>query len=370
MTLPDVPAEPSPVAGGGSPRARTVRLPVRVAVDLLGGDHPPAVVAAGAVRAAADLADVEVVLVGPPGLAAALPAGGAAARVTHVAASSAVGMDEDPAHAVRAKRDASVRVAARLVRDGAADAMVTVGSTGAAMAAALFTLGRLPGTTRPALAVVVPALAHPVVLLDAGANADATPDLLAQFAVSGAAYARVALGVAEPRVGLLSIGAEAGKGDGLRKEGHAAITAALAGLPARFVGNVEGSDVPLGGPADVVVTDGFSGNVLLKGLEGTHRLVSSAVAGALAARGITLADLLGGDALGPDRHGGAVLLGVRGVVVVGHGASAAPAVASCVGLAVGAVRDGLLGGVEAGLAALVARRRAAAGLHPPAGRAR
>jgi glycerol-3-phosphate acyltransferase PlsX len=342
------------------------RPTVRVAVDLLGGDRAVAEVTAGALHAIAADPGVEVLLVGPPQTAAWLRAAGPGAvdtaRISLVTATDAIGMDEDPVVAVRARRDASVRVAARLVRDGHADAMVSVGSTGAAMAAALFTLGRLPGITRPALAAVVPALAHPVLLVDAGANPDATPDLLVQFALAGAAYARIRLRVPEPRVGLLSVGAEAGKGDGLRKDGHAGLAAALAALPVRFVGNVEGGDVPLGGPADVVVTDGFSGNVLLKGLEGAYRLLTGVLAGHAALNGLDADRLLAAlDPLRPDRMGGAVLLGVRGVVVIGHGASGEHAVAACVDSAAGAVRDGLLDGVAAGLADLVAKRQAAGG---------
>jgi glycerol-3-phosphate acyltransferase PlsX len=228
-------------------------------------------------------------------------------------------------------------VAARLVRDGDADATVSAGSTGAALAAALFTLGRLPGVTRPALAVVVPARNGPVVLLDAGANPDAGADLLTQFALSGAAYATTALGLERPRVGLLSNGAEPGKGDALRKQAYDLIAA----LPVDFAGNVEGHDIALGGRADVVVTDGFTGNVALKAIEG-----ALALAGAPAA----------------DREGGALLLGVDGVAVVGHGASSPRAVAACVGMAADAVRTGLVPALRTVLADLVHRRRVGAGL--------
>ena len=207
-------------------------------------------------------------LVGPVDVAGRLLAErGATGRFRLVAASQLVGMDEDPARAVRAKRDATVRVATSLVRDGEADAVVSVGSTGAALAAAVFTLSRLHGTSRPCLAAVVPAKAGPVVLLDAGATTEASPELLAQFALAGVAFAQVRLGLPEPRVGLLTNGEEHGKGDPLRKAAYDA----LAALPVEFIGNVEGNDVPLGGKADVVVTDGFTGNVLLKGLEGATR---------------------------------------------------------------------------------------------------
>lgn len=310
----------------------------------------------GALLAVAEHPDVDVVVVGPPDLAAARlgdrrPSG----RIEVVAASQVIGMDEEPGRAVRAKRDATVRVAARLVRDGLADATVSVGSTGAAFAAAVFTLGRLPGVTRPALAVTVPATAGPVLLLDAGANVDCTPDLLAQFALAGAAYAQVRLGRPEPRVGLLSIGAEPGKGDALRKDAFAL----LRELPLTFVGNVESAAVTDGGVADVVVSDGFTGNVLLKGLEGMYDLVRTTLASTLPDPAPAL-DALG--RLAPDRSGGGVLLGVGGVAVVGHGASGPRAVAACVTLAADAVRAGLVPRIADAMRDLVARRRRAAGL--------
>ncbi len=313
-------------------------MTVRVALDLMGGDAAPDAVLDGALLIADERPDVQVVLVGPEGDAAdrlsarGVPPG----RFEVIHAPESIGMAEDPARAVRAKRGATVRVAARLVRDGQADATVSCGSSGAAVAAALFTLGRLPGVTRPAIAVVLPAPHGPVVLLDAGANPDAGPDLLAQFALTGAAYA-TSLGIDDPRVGLLNIGAEPGKGDDLRKEAYDLIAA----LPVRFAGNVEGHDVALGGKADVVVTDGFTGNVLLKGIEGAHRH---------------------GDALDPDDHGGAILLGVRGVAVLGHGGSSPRAVAAAVATAADAVAHGLLPRLTDTLIDLVARRRHAAGL--------
>ena len=328
---------------------------IRVALDLLGGDHAPDAVVDGALTAVAERSDVDVVLVGPPDAAAALLAErGATGRLAVVAASQVVQMHEDPGRAVRAKRDATVRVAARLVRDGLAAATVSVGSTGAAMAAALFTLGRLPGVTRPALTITVPAAGGPVVLLDVGANLECTPDLLAQFALAGAAYARTRLGCPRPRVGLLSIGAEPGKGDALRKDAFAL----FAGLPVRFVGNVESAAVTEGGVADVVVTDGFTGNVLLKGLEGMYALVRTSLEGT-GPLSSAAAQALG--ALAPDRFGGGVLLGVNGVAVVGHGGSGPRAVAGCVTLAADVVRDRVLPQVAEAMRDLVARRRQAAG---------
>ncbi len=333
--------------------------PVRVALDLLGGDHAPGAVLDGALLAADEQPDVEIVLVGPPDVAASLltERGRAADAFAVAPASEVVGMDEEPLRAVRAKRDATVRVAARLVRDGRADATVSVGATGASLAAAVFALGRVRGVTRPAIALVVPASRGPVVLLDAGANVDCTPDQLVQFALAGSAFAQVALDIAEPRVGLLNIGEEPGKGDQLRRAAYDD----LARLPIRFVGNVEGRDVATGDGADVVVTDGFTGNVLLKGIEGAFAMVAAGVdAASPGARDLECAL----DRLQPERLGGAMLLGVDGVAVVGHGASSPRAVASCVGLAARAVREGLVPRVGAAIADLVARRRAAAGLPP------
>ena len=335
----------------------------RVALDLMGGDDAPGSVVDGALLALQETPDLELLLVGPVDVAEQLLGDRRPDRLRLVAASQVVGMDEDPARAVRAKRDATVRVCARLVRDGEADAFVSVGSTGASLAAAVFTLGRLRGVSRPPLAAVLPAQGGPLVLLDAGSTLEATPELLGQFALAGAAFAQVHLGLDAPRVGLLSIGEEQGKGDAVRKQAYDV----LAALPLDFVGNVEGRDVPRGGRADVVVTDGFTGNVLLKGLEGAAAMLGEVVLHALqrtpqwAAVGDELTPSLTGaiSPMLPEQLGGAVLLGVKGVVVVGHGASTARAVASCVGVAVQASRDGLVPRVAAALADLADRSRPA-----------
>jgi glycerol-3-phosphate acyltransferase PlsX len=343
----------------------------RVALDLLGGDHAPGSVVDGAIRYAEQSPSaVELLLVGPVELSERLlDERGMSGRFSLVPASQVVEMDEDPARAVRSKRDATVRVAARLVRDGRADALVSIGSTGAALAAAVFTLGRLRGVTRPPLAAVVPAQAGPLVFLDVGASTEATASMLAQFALAGAAFASVRLGLLAPRVGLLSIGEEAGKGDELRKSAYAA----LAALPVRFVGNVEGRDVPYGGRADVVVTDGFTGNVLAKGLEGAASMLTEVLHAAMTAtpeRERAAAALLPAltDAtahMSPEVLGGAVLLGVDGVVVVGHGASTPQGVASCLGTAVQAVHEGLVPRIAASLSDLHDRTRALPAEHAP-----
>ncbi|HWH30544.1 MAG TPA: hypothetical protein VNU26_16590, partial [Mycobacteriales bacterium] len=292
---------------------------------------------------------LSVALVGPADVASALVGARGRAedpRLSVVPASQVVAMDEDPVRAVRSKRDATVRVGARMVRDGEAGAMVSCGSTGATLAAAVLTLTRVRGVARPPLAAVVPSPGGAVVLLDAGATVDCPPPLLATFALVGAAYASVRLGLDRPRVGLLTIGEEAGKGDAVRKAAHGALADALAHVPGAFVGNVEGHDVPLGGRADVVVTDGFTGNVLAKGLEGAAVAVTAAARDRLAAHGVdddVLAQVEAATApLSPDELGGAVLLGVRGVVVVGHGASTARGVASCLRTASDAARGDLV----------------------------
>ncbi len=286
---------------------------VRVALDLLGGDHAPASVVDGALLAAASQPDVEVILVGPRELAGRLlDERNAAGRFEVVHATEVVAMGEDPARALRVKRDATVRIGARLVRDGGADALVSTGSTGAALAATVLTMGRL--TARPALAIVIPTTAGPVVLLDAGATSEASVAHLVQHALLGSAYARV-LGIAHPRVGLLNVGEEPGKGDQLRKDAYAALELA----PVRFIGNVEGHDVALGGRADVVVTDGFTGNILIKAVEG-----ATARAG------------------GGDLPVSGLLLGVDGICVVGHGSAGPAAVGACVAMAAQAHRESLV----------------------------
>jgi glycerol-3-phosphate acyltransferase PlsX len=204
--------------------------------------------------------------------------------------------------------------------------------------------------------VVVPAPHGPVVLVDAGATVAAGPDLLVQFALAGAAYATVHLGIAEPTVGLLSIGSESGKGDAVRKNAATLLAELLHGLPVHFAGNVESAAVAVGGEVDVVVTDGFTGNVLLKGMEGTVAAVLALAADELdPAEHDALARV--STRLGADSQGGAVLLGVDGVVVVGHGAASADAVAACVGAAAEAVRAGLVPRLTETMAGLLRHRR-------------
>ncbi|MEZ5170180.1 MAG: phosphate acyltransferase PlsX [Acidimicrobiia bacterium] len=317
----------------------TPRRPV-VAVDAVGGDNAPAAAVAGALRAVDEL-DVSVLLVGPEDVVKAeLPDGAVPDGVEILHASEIVAMDDEPASAVRTKKDSSLVRAAEAVRDGDADAMVSAGNTGATMAAALLRMGRVSGVARPAVAVPIPVPGggHQM-LVDAGATVDCSPEWLAQFAVMGRTYSRVRFGVDEPRVGLLSNGEEAGKGDTLRKEA----TALLAGTPG-FVGNVEGRQFMTSDP-DVVVTDGFTGNVALKTIEGVITVVAGLVYGVLSATdeareaGRVIEPLLleAAETLDPEHTGGATLLGVDGVCIISHGSSTDRAIAGAVGVALDAV---------------------------------
>ncbi|MEX2107893.1 MAG: phosphate acyltransferase PlsX [Solirubrobacterales bacterium] len=244
---------------------------------------------------------------------------------------------EDPVPAVRSRTEASVVRAVRDVAEGRADAIVSAGSTGATMAAATFGLRRLQGVKRPALAVQLPVPGKPVLFLDVGANVDVRAQHLVQFAFLGAAFSEAVLGIERPRVGLLSVGEEAGKGTEEVVAAHALLAEAV-GI--EFIGNVEGRDLP-GGNADVVVTDGFTGNVSLKLMEGTARTVTSAIRGAArsnplaALGGLLMRPALGGlrRELHPDTTGGAILLGLRGVAVVGHGSAGAEGIANAVRMA-------------------------------------
>jgi glycerol-3-phosphate acyltransferase PlsX len=299
-----------------------------VAVDAMGGDKAPGEVVAGA-RAAAD-AGIDVVLVGPPEQV------GDPQGLEVVACSEVIAMDEDPAQSVRRKKDASIVRAVELVRDGRACAVVSAGNTGAAMAASLLRLGRIKGVVRPCIATPIPRLgATPVLLCDAGANAECTSEMLVQFAQMAAAHVASRFGVEHPTVGLLSIGEESTKGTPLVKETHERLSDPASGV--RFFGNVEGRDLS-GAPVDVVVTDGFTGNVALKTLEGAFRFMFTTLATVFAtndetkaAGDVLFAHLLPiAEDLDPDTHGGAILLGVDGVSVISHGSASARAITNAV----------------------------------------
>ncbi|MFC6085255.1 phosphate acyltransferase [Sphaerisporangium aureirubrum] len=291
-----------------------------VVLDGMGGDHGPAETVAGAVLAWRRYG-VPVILAGRAGeLRGELARHGAAGEIGVAHAPDVVPMTERGSGAVTGA-GSSLAVGCELVRRGTGGAFVSAGSTGAVVSCAVRSLGRAPGVLRPALAVALPtATGGATVLVDAGATSDPTPEMVAQFAVLGATYAEVVLGVAAPVVGLLSIGSEPGKGNRLARRA----AELLPGLPYRFHGNIEGHDV-LAGTVDVVVTDGFTGNVVLKNVEGTVRAALAQVAAA----GIAVPERLAEVArrYDPSTHGGAALLGLNGTVVVAHGSSRAATVA-------------------------------------------
>ena len=313
---------------------------IRVAVDAMGGDRAPDEIVAGALEAASS--EIAPLLVGPAGL----ETGG----LELIEAQTTIAMDEKPGEAVRAKRDSSLVVACRLVREGRADAAVSAGNTGAMLAAALLETRRLRGVNRPAIAVVLPAKRGPSVLIDSGANADGRAEHLRQFAHMGSVFAEEILGIGDPEVRLLSIGEEPEKGSQLILEAHRLLAEAP---DLNFKGNTESRNL-LEGAADVVVCDGFTGNIVLKALEGTIRSVLNALReeitasrraklGALlirhAARGLR-------ERLDPDTYGGAYLLGLRGLAVIAHGNSGRRAIANAIRLAARGVEHDVVGRLQ------------------------
>ena len=295
-----------------------------IALDAMGGDFAPKEIIAGA-RAAVDELGLSVILVGVPELM------GDPLGLEVFACSEVIAMDDDPAASVRKKKDSSLVRAAELVRDGKASAMVSAGNTGATMASALLRMGRLPGVVRPCIATPIPNPGHtPMVMVDAGANSECTAEMLVQFALMASTFVTAHYLVERPRVGLLSIGEESTKGTPLVKETHQ-LLAVLDGL--NFVGNVEGRDL-VPSPVDVVVTDGFTGNVALKTLEGALKFIFATVLAAINTNDQTKA---AGDVLfeyllplaaelTPENQGGAMLLGLDGICVISHGSSNATAI--------------------------------------------
>lgn len=319
----------------------------RIALDAMGGDLAPTETVKGAVEASRR--GIDVVLVGDrPILEAELADEGASLPI--VDAPDVIAMGEDAARAFREKPRASINVAAKLVDSGDADGIVSAGSTGAAMAAAAISIGRLAGLSRPAIATIFPTPGTPTLVLDAGANIDVSPSQLAQFGVMGSVAAQVLLGVPEPRVGLLSIGQEKGKGREIEKAAHDLLDEA----PITFIGNVEGTDLAVD-KADVIVTDGFTGNVLLKTTEGIARLVAGYVAEELSrldegARSEALAAVARVKAmLDHETYGGAHLLGVRSVVIIAHGSSSRAGIANALAMASEAAISDLPGRLESQL---------------------
>src|SRR4051812_14832815 len=311
---------------------------IRIAVDAMGGDHAPAVIIDGALAAARHL-DVEIALIGPTAVlqdalsqhpdASTLP-------IFVVDAPDVIGMADAPASALRRKPRASIRVAAELVAGGEAAALFSAGHTGATVMAAHGAFGMIPGVDRPALATTIPTRERPAVLLDAGASVECRPQHLLQFAIMGSVYARLALGVERPRVGLLSIGEEATKGNELTRDAHRLLKAS----PLNFIGNVEGREI-YSGVADVIVCDGFTGNVVLKTSEGlvdtVAALLGTELQGTFSSQ---VGYLLSRRAfrrfqrrVDYSEFGGAPLLGVAGLAIVGHGRSSVKAVRNAIAMA-------------------------------------
>lgn len=320
-----------------------MRTTLPIAVDAMGGDLAPSAVIDGAVRAR-DEHGIEVILVGR-----AEVIGDAKGLAVHEA-SEVIAMDDDPATSVRRKKDSSLVRAAELVRDGEAAAMVSAGNTGATAASALLRMGRIRGVNRPAIAAPIPVPGStPTTLVDAGAMAEVQAGWLLQFAQMGAAYAAERFAIAEPRVGLLSIGEEATKGTALVKETHGLL--AESGL--RFVGNVEGRDI-MSDDVDVVVTDGFTGNVVLKTLEGAMQAFVAAIVESLGGLDDGGAAAIGALAplaaqMHPDTYGGALLLGTDGVCVISHGSSSPEAIVNALRVARSLSDAGLVGRLAAAI---------------------
>ncbi|MEG0416846.1 phosphate acyltransferase PlsX [Gordonibacter sp.] len=315
---------------------------VTITVDAIGGDYAPGVVLEGVADALAADAGLSVILCGPAEVVG--PFAAAHERCEAQATTQVIDMGEHPANAVRTKKDSSIVVGCRLVKEGAAQGFFSAGSTGACLAAGTLVMGRIKGVARPAMATVIPSPVRPVVLCDIGANADCKPAYLVQFGQMATVYAEKIVGIPNPRAALLNIGAEDTKGSQFAQEAHALLREQLP----NFAGNAEGGDI-LAANFDVIVTDGFTGNVCLKTIEGTSKTLFKALKGIMMK---SLATKLGALALkgglgrlmkqvSPDTYGGAPLLGVKGACVVGHGSSGALAVKNGVLTTAGIVRAGV-----------------------------
>jgi phosphate acyltransferase len=311
---------------------------VTIAIDAMGGDYAPSEIVKGAIDGAKRY-QVKVLLVGKPeAIEAELKTACVGdAQYEIVPALESIDMGESPLQAIRKKKDASIVVTARCVADGRAQGMVAAGSTGAAMAAALFEIGRIEGIDRPAIGVTLPCLGSPTLLVDAGANADCEPEWLCQFAHMGSVFMQNVYNIPSPKVGLLNIGAEEKKGNAFSLQAHAL----LKQLPnINFMGNVEGRDLFLGGP-DVAVCDGFTGNVALKSAEGISLMINKLLKQSMKAKPHrTIGALLARSGftetkrqVDPEEFGGALLLGIKGVCVIAHGSSSGNAIKNAIRVA-------------------------------------
>ncbi|KJR48689.1 Phosphate:acyl-ACP acyltransferase PlsX [Desulfosporosinus sp. I2] len=318
---------------------------MKIAVDAMGGDHAPEEIIKGTLMAAEANPNVQLILVGQEERIQPFLKDSKLRNIMIYGASEVIEMDEHPANAVRKKKDSSIVVATKLVKQGDADAVVSAGSTGAQMAAALLGLGRIKGIERPAIATVLPTPEGGKLILDVGANMDATPEQLCQFALMGSIYAKKILGIANPRVGLLNVGSEEGKGNELTQKAYPLLKASAL----NFMGNVEGRDVPYG-RADVVICDGFAGNILLKTLEGLAGVLFEQIKEKITSN---LVRKIGALAVKPGlkeiaqmmdyaEYGGAPLLGVDGISIICHGSSKAKAISNAIRVARECVQVGLI----------------------------
>ncbi|MDR3540861.1 MAG: phosphate acyltransferase PlsX [Desulfosporosinus sp.] len=309
---------------------------MKIAVDAMGGDYAPEEIIKGTLMAAEKNPDVQLILVGQKERMLPFLTGTRPKNISLIEATEVIEMNEHPANAVRKKKDATIVVATRLVKQGEADALVSAGSTGAQMAAALLGLGRIKGIERPAIPTVLPTLEGGKLILDVGANPDATPEQLCQYALMGSIYAARILGIPNPRVGLLNVGSEEGKGNELTQRAYPLLKEA----PINFIGNIEGRDVPYG-RADVVVCEGFVGNILLKWGEGLAELFVQVLKEKITSNMIRK---LGALAVKPGlnefaqmvdsaEYGGSPLLGVNGISIICHGSSKTKAIFNAIRVA-------------------------------------
>lgn len=321
---------------------------VTLAVDALGGDNAPDVVLDGVTQALHEDSNLSIILCGPEEVV--VPFANTQERCEAQVTTEEITMDEHPAQAVRKKKDASIVVACRLVKEGKAQGFFSAGSTGACLAAATLGMGRIKGVMRPALCTVIPSPVKPVVLCDVGANADCKPEYLVQFAQMARIYSELIVGISHPQIALLNIGEEETKGSTFAQESYALLKKAIP----EFVGNAEGKDI-LPATYDVFVTDGFTGNVCLKTIEGTSKTLFSSLkkifyASALSKLGaLTIKSGLKGlmTQVDPDTYGGAPLLGVKGACIVGHGSSHARAIKNGIHTSAKIVRLNISGLIEA-----------------------
>lgn len=328
---------------------------MKIAVDAMGGDYAPAEIVKGAVKAAKAWPDIEIILVGRKAdITLHIPDKDIPGNVSFYECSEVIEMDEHPAAAIKKKKDASIVVATRLVKEGHADGLVSAGSTGAQMAAALLVLGRIKGINRPAICTVLPTLQGGKLLLDIGANPDAKPENLLQYAMMGSIYAESILGIKEPRVALLNIGSEEGKGNELAQ----ATYELLKNSSLNFIGNTEGRDIPFGNNADVIVCDAFVGNIVLKTFEGLSSALFQLIKEKITS---SLPRKIGAMLIKPGlkeiakqmdyaEYGGAPLLGVNGTSIICHGSSKEKAIYNAIRVAKECLNEKIIERIAEGLA--------------------